>query len=98
MLYSLTGKLAHTEPGLAVIDVGGVAFKCFTSMGTLRALPRLGEKATLFTYLNVREDALDLFGFATKGELSCFRPVSYTHLPAFPRWWTSCPGRSTSTR
>ena len=73
MLYSLTGKLAHTEPGLAVIDVGGVAFKCFTSMGTLRALPRLGEKATLFTYLNVREDALDLFGFATQGELNCFR-------------------------
>lgn len=73
MLYSLTGKLAHTEPGLAVIDVGGVAFKCFTSMGTLRALPRLGEKATLFTYLNVREDALDLFGFATQGELNCFK-------------------------
>ena len=73
MLYSLTGKLAHTEPGLAVIDVGGVAFKCFTSMGTLRVLPRLGEKATLFTYLNVREDALDLFGFATQGELNCFK-------------------------
>ena len=73
MLYSLTGKLAHTEPGVAVIDVGGVAFKCFTSMGTLRALPRLGETATLYTHLNVREDALDLFGFATKGELSCFK-------------------------
>ena len=75
MLYSLTGKLAHTEPGLAVIDVGGVAFKCFTSMGTLRALPRLGEKATLFTYLNVREDALDLFGFATQEELNLFQQL-----------------------
>ena len=73
MLYSLTGKLAHTEPGVAVIDVGGVAFKCFTSMGTLRALPRLGETATLYTHLNVREDALDLFGFATQGELTCFK-------------------------
>lgn len=73
MFYSLTGKLVHTEPGLAVIDVGGVAFKCATSMTTLRALPRLMEKATLYTHLNVREDALDLFGFATQTELNCFK-------------------------
>ena len=73
MIYSVTGTLIHTEPGAAVVDVGGVAFRCMTSMSTLRALPRLSEKVTLYTYLNVREDALDLFGFATKGELSCFR-------------------------
>ncbi len=73
MFYSLTGKLAHTEPGMAVIDVGGVAFKCFTSMNTLRGLPQLGEKATLYTHLNVREDALDLFGFLTQTELNCFK-------------------------
>ena len=52
---------------------GGVAFKCFTSMNTLRNLPRLGENATLYTHLNVREDALDLFGFLTQGELNCFK-------------------------
>ena len=73
MIYSVTGNLIHTEPGAAVVDVGGVAFRCMTSMNTLRSLPRLSEKVTLYTYLNVREDALDLFGFATKGELSCFR-------------------------
>ena len=73
MIYSVTGTLVHTEPGAAVIDVGGVAFKCNTSMNTLRALPRLSETTTLYTYLNVREDALDLFGFATKGELNCFK-------------------------
>ncbi len=73
MFYSLTGKLAHMEPGIAVIDVGGVAFKCFTSGNTLRSLPKLGEKVTLYTHLNVREDALDLFGFYTQPELSCFR-------------------------
>ena len=73
MFYSLTGKLIHTEPGMAVIDVGGVAFKCFTSMNTLRHLPRLMEKATLYTHLNVREDALDLFGFTTQAELNCFK-------------------------
>lgn len=73
MFYSLTGKLVHTEPGMAVLDVGGVAFKCFTSMTTLRGLPRLNETATLYTHLNVREDALDLFGFLTMGELNCFK-------------------------
>ena len=73
MIYSVTGTLVHTEPGAAVVDVGGVAFRCMTSMNTLRSLPKLSEKTTLYTYLNVREDALDLFGFATKGELSCFR-------------------------
>ena len=73
MFYSLTGKLIHTEPGMAVLDVGGVAFKCFTSMSTLRGLPRLNEAATLYTHLNVREDALDLFGFLTQGELNCFK-------------------------
>ena len=73
MFYSLTGKLVHTEPGLAVLDVGGVAFKCFTSMSTLRNLPRLNETATLYTHLNVREDALDLFGFLSQGELNCFK-------------------------
>lgn len=72
MFYSLTGKIAHTEPGIAVVDVGGVAFKCATSMGTLRTL-RLGASATLYTHLNVREDALDLFGFATQPELNCFK-------------------------
>lgn len=73
MFYSLTGKVVHTEPGMAVIDVGGVAFKCFTSMNTLRGLPGLNEKATLYTHLNVREDALDLFGFLTQTELNCFK-------------------------
>lgn len=73
MFYSLTGTLVHTEPGFAVLDVGGVGFKCNTSMATLRSLPRLHETATLYTYLSVREDALDLFGFATQGELNCFK-------------------------
>ena len=38
MIYSLTGTLVHTEPGAAVVDVGGVAFRCMTSMNTLRGL------------------------------------------------------------
>jgi len=76
MFYSLTGRLVHQEPGLAVIDVNGVAFKCNTSINTLRNLPRDTERVTLYTYLNVREDALDLFGFASMAELNCFKMLT----------------------
>ena len=72
MFYSLTGKVVHTEPGMAVVDVGGVAFKCATSMGTLRVL-QLNKAATLYPHVNLREDALDLFGFASQQELNCFK-------------------------
>lgn len=75
MFYSLTGKIIHSEMGFTVIDVGGVGFKCSTSMYTLRSL-KTGEVATLYTHLNVREDALDLFGFLTKAELDCFKMLT----------------------
>ena len=76
MFYSLTGKLVHMEPSVAVIECGGVAFKCLTSMHTQRSLPRIGETATLYTHLNVREDALDLFGFSSKNELNSFKMLT----------------------
>ena len=76
MFYSLTGKLVHMEPSVALIECGGVAFKCLTSMHTQRSLPRIGETATLYTHLNVREDALDLFGFSSKNELNCFKMLT----------------------
>ncbi len=76
MFYRLRGTLIHTEPGMAAVECGTVAFKCLTSLSTQRALPRQGEEAILYTYLNVREDALDLFGFATISELNCFKMLT----------------------
>lgn len=73
MYYSLRGKLIHTEPGVAVIECAGVGYKCSTTFTTQRFLPKLGEEATLFTHLHVREDAMELFGFYTKNELSCYK-------------------------
>lgn len=73
MFYSLRGVVRHTEPGFAVIDCGGVGFKCQTTRYTLSHLPAVGETATLYTHLNVREDALVLFGFADQEELNCFK-------------------------
>ncbi len=73
MIYSLSGTLEYTEPGFVVVECGGVGFKCFTSMQTQRSLPAVGKTLKLFTYMSVREDALDLFGFATKTEMACFK-------------------------
>lgn len=72
MFYSLTGKVLHTGLSYIVIECGGVGFKVQTSNSTLFDLS--GEKtATVYTHLNVREDALDLFGFSTENELEWFR-------------------------
>ena len=76
MFYSVKGILIHTEPGFAVVECGGVGFKCLTTLNTQRVLPKLGEQVTLYTHLNVREDALDLFGFATMSELNCFKMLT----------------------
>ena len=76
MFYSLTGKLVHMEPGMVAVECGGVAFRCAASMQTLKNMPRVGETVTVYTHLNVREDALDLFGFATKNEMNCFKMLT----------------------
>ena len=73
MFYSLSGELIHIEPGFAVVDCAGVGYKCFTTVNTQKSLPSIGTKVMLYTHLNVREDAMDLFGFSTKNELSCFK-------------------------
>ncbi len=73
MFYSLTGNIVHTDENSIALSCGGVAFRCFTSISTLRKVAATGDKITLFTYLSVREDALDLFGFADTAELDCFK-------------------------
>jgi len=74
MFYYVSGVVAHIEPYLAVIDCGGVGYACKTTSYTISALKK-GEKGKLFTYLNVREDAMELFGFATQEELNLFQQL-----------------------
>lgn len=74
MLYSVRGKLIHTTASGAVVECGGVGFDCQTTLNTLKTL-KPGSEVTLFTYLNVREDAMELFGFATKTELETFKTL-----------------------
>jgi len=71
VFYYINGIVTELEPNLAVIDCGGVGYKLSTTSYTLGQL-KLGEKAKLYTYLNVKEDCFDLFGFASKGEKRCF--------------------------
>ena len=72
MFYYVKGPVVHMAPYLAVVDCGGVGYACRTTNNTLARL-RKGETATLYTHLNVREDAMELYGFASENELSCFQ-------------------------
>ena len=72
MIYSVNGTVDLIEPNLTVIDCGGVGYACRTTANTLSQL-KTGEKAKLLTYLAVREDAVDLFGFYDAAELNCFK-------------------------
>lgn len=74
MFYYLSGTVAHIEPYLAVIDCGGVGYACRTTNYTLSALKK-GEKGKVFTFLNVREDAMELYGFASTEERNLFQQL-----------------------
>ena len=75
MFYHIAGKFVHKEESFAVIDCGGVGYRLTVSMNTADALGYAdGERTVkLYTYLQVREDDLELFGFYTEDELASFR-------------------------
>lgn len=72
MYYYVNGTVAEIGPNLAVIDCSGVGYACATTNYTLAQLKR-GEQAKLYTYLHVREEIFDLYGFSTQAELSSFK-------------------------
>ncbi len=72
MIYRLRGILVEKDTEGVVVDVGGVGYRASASLGTLRALPSLGEECVIHTRMVVREDAMLLFGFAGREERSAF--------------------------
>lgn len=72
MYYYIKGKLVLKDINFAVIDAGGVGYMIYTSMKSLSELGETGSAVTMYTYLNVREDAQDLFGFTTIEEKNMF--------------------------
>ena len=74
MFYYISGKVAVIEPGMVVIDAGGVGYAINTSYTSARSV-KTGEQATFYTYLHVREGIFDLYGFGRREELSCFKQL-----------------------
>jgi len=72
VIARLTGTLVEVKPNSVVLDAGGVGYEIAIPLGTFAALPPAGEKAVLHVHTHVREDALQLFGFATREEKIVF--------------------------
>lgn len=74
MFYFIRGLVALSEPGLVVIDANGVGYGIMTSLNS-SSMAETGKEATFYTYLHVREDIFDLYGFITQEELACFKQL-----------------------
>ena len=72
MISRLTGSIAHIDPKYIVLDINGVGYKVFTTVDIMSKFGKEKEETTLWTYLAVRENALDLYGFTSLKELNFF--------------------------
>lgn len=71
MFYYIEGTVAIIDGTIAVIDAGGVGYRCNTTMNTISRL-EIGQRARLYTYCNIREDAFDIYGFYDLTEKRCY--------------------------
>ena len=72
MFYSLEGKLETIAKNFIAVNVSGVGYKIFSSPETISKMPKIGEPIKLYTSLEVKEDAMDLYGFLTTEELNFY--------------------------
>lgn len=72
MIAQLTGKVISTGTSSVVLGVGGVGYRVHTTLETTKSLPKDGSEVTMFTYMAVRENSLDLFGFIKETEVTFF--------------------------
>lgn len=73
MIAYVKGTVENIEEDNVVIDVGGIGYNVKVSADTAARMPGIGEQAKLYTYMNVREDAVSLFGFFSRDDLAIFR-------------------------
>ncbi|MCL2546618.1 MAG: Holliday junction branch migration protein RuvA [Oscillospiraceae bacterium] len=71
MYYYLNGTVAHYEQDLVVLDVGGIGYACHTTLATIARLT-IGTPVKLYTHLQVKEDAQDIYAFFSLEEKACF--------------------------
>ena len=72
MYAFIEGRVCEKTTNSLVLEAGGIGYQLNCSMTTLQEAPPMGEKMRCYTYLSVREDAMELFGFATKEEKHLF--------------------------
>lgn len=72
MFYYISGEYVHAGQGFAVVDCGGVGYRLTVSSTAAARIGRVGDKVKIYTYLNVREDGVELFGFYSMEEHSSF--------------------------
>ena len=73
MIYSVSGKVVYCDQNTVAVECGGIAFRCTCSLQTIKEVSGIGSTVTLYTHLSVREDGMELFGFSSQEELSCFK-------------------------
>ncbi|MEE9167460.1 MAG: Holliday junction branch migration protein RuvA [Candidatus Neomarinimicrobiota bacterium] len=73
MIHSIKGRIKEKTPTSVVLDLGGLSFHITIPLPTYDKLPEVNQPVEILTYLNVREDALDLYGFLSKDELALFK-------------------------
>lgn len=73
MISYIRGELAAVQEQKAIVEAGGIGYGIYMSQQTLSMLPAVGEEVKIHTYLNVREDAMQLYGFLTDEDLQVFR-------------------------
>lgn len=76
MIFSVRGSLIYIDLQTAVVECGGVGYKCFCTANTLSRLPEPGSDVFLYTHLAVREDSMDLYGFSQIEELHFFKLIT----------------------
>lgn len=75
MISYVRGELVSLEEDKVIVDVGGIGYGIFMPQQAISLLPEIGEEVKIHTYMNVREDAMQLYGFLTKDDLRIFRMV-----------------------
>lgn len=76
MIASLRGTLIYNDAVTCVVECGGVGYSCFLTAKALGKLPQIGEEIFLNTYMVVKEDAFELYGFVDREEMECFKLIT----------------------
>ncbi len=76
MIYSITGELVYADPNMAAVNVNGIAFQCDISLNTFQHLGPNGSTVTLYTYMNFKQDGVDLLGFYDRSEVDAFKMLT----------------------